>query len=140
MDVRSPYDPIGIPTGPPPCFAYEIERARAGNALFCPWAAAGQPRAAGRPLLYEDAAQLLKLLLAHGLQTGRGYHDAIVLTANALFMAASLDASGADCGEYVLYRLQGMPRSGAQKTEAKLMAMIGTFYTNLRTACFPGNP
>lgn len=140
MDVRSPHDQSGIPTGPPPFFAYEIERARAGNALFCPWAGAGQRRVTGRPTLYEDAAQLLKLLLGHGLQTGKGYHRAIVLMADALFLAASLDASGADCGEYVLYRLQGMPIPGALKTETKLRAMIGTFYTNLRTARLIDSP
>ncbi len=117
----------------PPHARYEIERARAGNRLFCPVARGGYRVATGLPPLYEDAAHLLKILIAHELPPPIDYHRSICAAADILFNAARLDASGADCAEFALYCLQGIPQEGALKREAKLKAMIGTFYTNLRT-------
>lgn len=112
---------------------YEIERARAGNGLFCPLVHAGRRATRGLPPLYEDAAHLLKVLVAHDLPTPIDYHRSICAAAEVLTAALGIDATGSDCAEYALYCLQGLPSPCASKREAKLRAMIGTFYENLRT-------
>lgn len=117
----------------PPHALYEIECARAGNRLFCPLIHAAHRASSGLPPLYEEAAQLLKVLVAHGLPAPVDHHRSICHAAEALAVAAQLDASGADCAEFLLYSVQGRPPMGASKTEARLKAMIGTFYTNYRT-------
>lgn len=116
----------------PPHARYEIERAQAGNPLFCPVARAWHSPKGGLPTLYEDAAQLLKLLVASGLESVPDYHGAIISAANVLFVSAENEASGSDCAEYLLYCLQGLPKAGAHKKESRFRAIIGTFYANLR--------
>jgi hypothetical protein len=117
----------------PPHARYEIDRARNGNKLFCPLVHYGRRATRGLPPLYEDAAHLLKVLVAHDLLTPIDYHRSICAAAEVLNVALSIDATGSDCAEYMLYCLQGLPRPGALKKEAKLKAMIGTIYANLRT-------
>ena len=133
MTMQAPRFASAIRYDLAPYARYEIERARAGNRLFCPDAHARHLIAAGPPPLYEDAAQLLKVLVAHGLPAPVDHHRSICHAAEALAVAARLDASGADCAEFLLYSVQGKPPLGASKTEARLKAMIGTFYTNYRT-------
>lgn len=113
---------------------YEIDRARAGNSLFCPTARGGQNLGRGLPPLYEDAAHMLKHLVASGLKPACSYHEAITSAAHALSLAASKNVRSSDCAEYVLYCLKGMSTPAQQKQDAKLRAIIGTHYANLLIA------
>lgn len=133
MTMQAPRHSSAVRYDLSPYAHYEIDRVRAGNRLFCHDAHASHLRPPGPPPLYEDAALLLKILLAHGLPAPDSYHRSICHAAEALAVAARLNASGADCAEFLLYSVQGRPPLNASKTVARLKAMIGTFYTNYRT-------
>lgn len=111
---------------------FEIARAKAGNTLFCPGMHAFADRS-DRPVLYNEAAHLLRLLLSADLTlTGcRDYHVTIRLMARVMGTAVKCGASHTDVGEYVLFLLAGVPGSSDGRMRRKHEAMIGTFFANL---------
>lgn len=111
---------------------YETARANAGNLLFSTlvdWKVQIPP---GPPEFYEEAAQMVKLLVASGLQPRADMHRVITSAARGLFIAMRMEASASDCAEFILFHLQGQPRAEFEKRDAKLRAILGTFYGNLR--------
>lgn len=120
--------------GLPPEIRFEIERASAGNFLFCP-AAHLLVDQSPVPQLYEEAAQLLRLLLSAGLKLRDGtdeYHFTIASMARVLDAAIRHSISHSDCADHMLYRLHGHPAVVApNRLRSKHHAMIGTFCANL---------
>lgn len=111
---------------------YETARANAGNRLFSAvidWMVQIPP---GPPEFYEEAAQMVKLLVASGLQPRADMHRVITSAARGLFIAMRMEASASDCAEFILFHLQDEPQPGFEKRDAKLRAILGTFYGNLR--------
>ncbi|MCC7252386.1 hypothetical protein [Hyphomicrobium sp.] len=116
-----------------PEFKYEFDCFLAGNVLFSFMATKPQRSSASLSPLYEDGAHLLRMLIAGGLRSRHGaYHDAITEIANAVSAAIDCGAGHAHLAEYLLYRLEGLPRPADENRRlTRLRAIIGTFYANL---------
>lgn len=87
-----------------------------------------------RPVLYDEAAHLLRLLLAAGfkLQDGASYHATIGEMARVMGVALKRDIGHNDLAEYLHYRIAGIPDPRTDKRERqKHQAMIGSFFGNL---------
>lgn len=112
---------------------YEIACARAGNVLFCPLAGQPDRKFSSLPVLYEDSAHLMRLLVAGGIRSRHGdHHSGITEIANALTAAIEYEAGHTQCAEYLLYRLEGLPKAQDNARRlGRLKAIIGTFYANL---------
>lgn len=119
-----------------PEFKYEFDCHLAGNVLFLPMANHPQRTSASLSPFYEDGAHLLRLLIAGGLRSRHGaYHEAITEIANAVSAAIDCGAGHAHLAEYLLYRLEGLPRpTDENRRLTRLRAIIGTFYANLLIA------
>lgn len=105
--------------------AYELDRARAGNRLFCPLS--HPARTSGDPVLpYEHAARLLRLLTALGLASP-DINASLTLIAGVLDTSARSYAGRVHVADYLLYRLRGIPHA-ASPIDKTLHAVIATFY------------
>ena len=114
---------------------YEGACLAAGNMMF-PYVIV-YPRPAGSmPPLYEDGAHLMRLLVAGGIRSRHPtFHDAITEIANAFSAAIECGAGHAHLAEYLLYRLEGLPRpKDDDRRLTRLRAIIGTFHANLLVA------
>lgn len=112
---------------------FEIARTDAGNPLFCPLIHVFEDRS-DRPLLFDEAAQLLRLLLSMGLKLDQGsnYHRTIASMARVMGVALRQKVSHSDIAEYILYKIKGIPDPHDDaRLRQKHHAMIGTFFGNL---------
>lgn len=115
---------------------YEMARANAGNALFCPLLSPSRSDYSRLPLFYDEAARLVRLLVQAGLCLRQdNFHFAISDAATALSMAMQNASTHTQCAEYMIYRLEGIPAPGGNTTRLdRLQAIAGTFYANLLVA------
>lgn len=109
--------------------AYELDRARAGNKLFCPLFHISPGMLDSTVLPFEHAARLLKLLISNGLDYSRDHNASIVMIAQVLEASGTRYVTRAHVAEYLLYRLQGIRRASC-RADTELYDAIANFYAS----------
>lgn len=107
--------------------AFEQDRKRAGNKLFCPLFHPHPRMFRNLPLPYDSAARFLKVLLALGLDLHMDHNAAIHLIARVFEVAGARYLPRAHVAEYLVYQLIGIPHADG-KTDKLLHTAISTFY------------